>query len=79
MANQYPAALVDVLPTIFDSVGLELEVAEDRTSLLREPLPARSVRYFHFYAVNVANVPAGPIRRYAITEEGMSLDEVIEP
>ena len=79
VANQYPAALGDVLPTVFDSVGLELDVAEGRTSLLHEPLPARSVRYFHFYSVNSSGHPSGPIRRYAITEQGTSLDEAIEP
>ena len=40
--------------TIFDSVGSRARGGRGhRTSLLHEPLPARSVRYFHFYAVNV--------------------------
>jgi hypothetical protein len=76
--SSYPTELVDVLPTIFDSVGLELDVPPDRTSLLADALPTRPVRYFHFYAINGKGDLEGPIRRYAITEDGMALDEVID-
>lgn len=76
--SERPTMVTDVMPTIFDSVGLSIDGPSDRASVLGNHFPERAVRFFNFYSSRDGS-PSGPIRRYAITADEFLLDEVIDP
>jgi hypothetical protein len=77
VVSDYPARLTDVMPTVFDSLGLPFEVGEGRTSLLADKLPERRERYYHFYAKGDDGLPDGEIARFVISDGELTSDTII--
>ena len=77
VVSDYPAMLTDVMPTVFDSLGLPFEVGEGRTSLLADELPQRRERYYHFYDKGDDGLPDGEIARYVISDGELKSDTTI--
>ena len=75
--SDYPAELTDVMPTVFDSVGLEFEVLDGRTSLLSATPPEREVRFYHFYDKAQDHLPDGEVVRYSIVDGAIAMDRTI--
>lgn len=72
-----PTMVTDVMPTILDSIGMNYDGPGGRASVLADSFPDRTVRYFNFYGSRDGS-PEGPIRRYAITQDGIRLERVID-
>jgi hypothetical protein len=69
------AMTTDVMPTIFDSVGLPVHVGEDRVSLLADEFPERPERAYHFYDKGAFGLPDTQVVRFlerdgVLTEDG---------
>ena len=75
--SDYPAELTDVVPTVFDSVGLEFNSRDGRTSLLSEAPPQREARFYHFYDKRDDHLPDGEVVRFVISDEGIAVDRTI--
>jgi hypothetical protein len=75
--SEYPAELTDIMPTVFDSVDLELELRDGRTSLLGANLPHREVRFYHFYDKRDDHLPDGEVVRFVISEGAIAVDRTI--
>jgi arylsulfatase A-like enzyme len=75
--SDYPAELTDVVPTVFDSVGLEFKSRDGRTSLLSASPPSRGVRFYHFYDKRDDHLPDGEVVRFVISDEGIAVDRTI--
>lgn len=65
----------DIMPTIFDSVGLDLPLESGRASLIGDDFPDRPVRLYHFYDKDDFGLPDGTVTRFAVTEAGLEKDE----
>jgi hypothetical protein len=75
--SDYPAELTDIMPTVFDSVDLELELRDGRTSLLGANPPHREVRFYHFYDKRDDHLPDGEVVRFVISEGAIAVDRTI--
>jgi hypothetical protein len=65
-----PALTTDIVPTIFDSVGLPDEPASGRASLIAAEFPDRPQRYYHFYDKSGQGLPEGKVVRFAVDADG---------
>jgi hypothetical protein len=65
------------MPTIFDSVGLDLPLESGRASLIGDDFPERPVRYYHFYDKDGSGLPDGAVTRFAVTDDGLEKDEAV--
>ena len=72
--SDYPAMLTDIVPTVFDSIGAELDVAEGRVSLLADELPPRDERLYHFYNLGPDGLPDEEVQRHVISGEVITTD-----
>lgn len=72
-----PAATSDVMPTVFDSIDLELPPSSGRASLIGPDFPDRPVRYYHFYDKDQFGLPDGKVVRFEVTDEGLSKGEAV--
>jgi hypothetical protein len=68
--DERPADLYDVMPTIFDAVGVEPDADLAGSSLLRPPPSPPRERAYHFYEIDVERVVAGPIERFRVGTDG---------
>ena len=75
--SDYPALLTDIMPTVFDSIGAELDVAEGRVSLLADELPPRDERLYHFFTLGPDGLPDEEVQRYVISGEVVTTDGLI--
>lgn len=73
-----PALLSDVMPTIFDSVGLDLAPTPTRSSLLGEEVVGERERWYYFYEMrNGDDRPDGSMSRFRVVDGGLVRDEVV--
>jgi hypothetical protein len=75
--SEYPALLTDIMPTVFDSIEVPFEALDGRVSLLRDPLPSRPTRFYHFYNKGEDGLPDGELTRYVMHGEEITLDTVL--
>jgi hypothetical protein len=73
--SERQALLSDIMPTIFDSVGIDAPSGPSRTSLLApEPVGERD-RWYYFYEMRAGDDrPDGSMTRYRVVEDGLVLD-----
>jgi hypothetical protein len=72
-----PAMTSDIMPTVFESIGLDLPLESGRASLLGDDFPDRPVRHYHFYDKDDSGLPDGAVTRFSVTEEGIEKDESV--
>ena len=65
--SDYPTLLTDIMPTVFDSIGAELDVAEGRVSLLADELPPATSGCT---TSTLSVLTASPTRRSSATSSG---------
>lgn len=75
--SEFPALLTDIMPTVFDSAGVQYEPGDGRTSLLARQLPMRTTRYYHFYDKDLEGLPDGSLTRFVVGSESLEFDKVI--
>lgn len=76
--SDYPALLADIMPTVFDSVGADVDPGEGRVSLLGDDLPPRDERLYHFFTPGPHGLPEGEVHRYIISGDGVVMvDETL--
>jgi hypothetical protein len=75
--SAYPALLSDIMPTVFDSIGADVDVPQGRTSLLADDLPERPEREYYFYRPGPDDLPAGEVEHYTVRDGAMTVDEPI--
>lgn len=78
VVSDYPARLADIMPTVFDSVGVAYVPKDGRTSLLAKQLPDRSTRYYHFYDKGDDGLPDGELTRFVIERDELHFDSIIK-
>lgn len=70
--------LDDIMPTIFDELGVSETFSGGRFSLLEEG-PEDRPRYYHFYRrQRDGTIVRGPLVRYRVTDDGVELDREID-
>jgi hypothetical protein len=77
VTSEFPALLTDIMPTVFDSVGVQYEPRDGRISLLSRPLSERAISYYHFYDKDSEGLPNGKLTRFVIESGTIEFDKVI--
>jgi hypothetical protein len=76
--SEYPALVTDIMPTVFDSIGIPFVALDGRVSLVGDHLPNRPTRFYHFYNKGDDGLPDGELTRYVIEDDEIRLDAVIQ-
>lgn len=69
-------SLLDIYPTILDSLSIEAGLDLEGFSLIDENLPERT-RYYHFFDKLDGNERTDEMKRYIITDDGVIFEKVI--
>ncbi len=69
--------LLDIAPTVLDSLNLSVTEKFSGRSLLATKFPSRPVRYYHMYDKDFKTVINGDLRRYSVTDKGIFFESDI--
>ena len=70
-------SLLDIAPTVLDSLNLSVTEKFSGQSLLATKFPSRPIRYYHMYDKDFQTVIDGDLRRYSVTDKGIVFDSDI--
>lgn len=70
-------SLLDIAPTVFDSLNLPVTGKFSGQSLLATTFPNRAIRFYHMYDKDIKTVIDGDLRRYSVTDKGIFFESDI--